>query len=336
MTIFVVGGSNSVFKDGWVSRFSECVGQPVRNLSIGASTTLAGLYRMILPDGPAEGDCVVWEYALNEINHIRRGYDGGTLLKNVENFIRLCQRRNIGLTPLIFTPKHQEVAPRRAPYFERLLALFAHYGIPVFDVSTEYRRRFSVSCLPDDLFEDAAHYARSGPLPEFIANGAAESIASAKVPAQQTPVYTRFRSLALLEGLHCQQFSNALLTVPIATVPQRLTTAFAGRLIGVYSLAFSGFDSGVRIELHPANGTVCAFRFSTTQQEPPRRPILKAISVEEASKEHWTFEAGDQIRCQPATQGGLFHAEYMIKRKLDAPVPPPAVLSGLLAETQPF
>jgi hypothetical protein len=332
MTYFIIGGSNSVFKDGWISLFSKQVSEPCANKAVGATTTLAGIYRFMLPDGPATGDCVIWEYALNEANHIGRGYDPDIVLKNVEHFILLCRQRGCRLAPLLFTLRREEMAETRSPYYQRLHELFAHYGIAVFDVSDAYRKTFKVDHIPADHFIDNAHYAKTPAMLGFIADGAVALAKAATVPGPADPLYTAGRTLALIDGFQNNTFSNSLLTIPIAKVPSSIDLTSGGRVIAIYTLCFAGFDSGIRMELHDTKGSARKMRFSTTHQDEIRKPLLRAISLEQAGKGDWSFSPGYQLKFFPATRGGMFHSEVGMKAELQDPVRPPPVISGVLVE----
>ncbi len=73
MTTYICGGSNSVRRGGWVHHFDV----PSDNISIGASTSIMGAYRVMFCRDVAPGDTVIWEYALNDANQaLGRGRAG--------------------------------------------------------------------------------------------------------------------------------------------------------------------------------------------------------------------------------------------------------------------
>lgn len=332
MTFFIMGGSNSIFKDGWISRFSEQVSEPCVNRSVGATTTLSGIYRFLLPYGPSAGDCVIWEYALNEINHIGQDYATDTVLKNVEHFILLCRQRGCRLAPLIFTPRQEETAPTRGEYYERLHDLFAHYGISAFDVSVEYRKSNGVDRIPDENFQDNFHYAKTPTMLGFIADRAVALIKSATIPGPASPVYTAGRTVALIDGFQSDEFSNSLMTIPVARVPISIDLTSKGRIIAIYALCSTSFDSGIRMELHDTEGNMKKIRFSTTpKKEKPIRQ-LKAISIENSDTGDWRFSQSFQLKFFAALNGGIFYSDHTTKGKLENPVRPPPVISGVLVE----
>lgn len=339
MAFYIIGGSNSIFRDGWVSRFAERVSDPVVNRSVGATTTLAGLFRFLMagPEGaPGEGDRVIWEYGLNEANHVARGYRRELLLKNVEHLIRLCHDRGCRFIPLIMTQRRQEQAATRDSYYQMLTDLFAHHGISAFDVSQEWRRRFGRARLPDELYVDDAHYARDPELMKFIAEGVVDLAATAGVPAAVTPLYSAGRHIGLLEGLTQDVFENSLMRVPRAKIPLEITLTGRGRVAGICTLCRGGKETGIRVQLRPDTDEMRQMRFSTTNLR-DQRIILKSVSLENALGARWDklwrFEEGDRLRLSPARRPGDFYAEHEILTPLTAPNPfLPAHIAGVLVE----
>ncbi|WP_323716144.1 hypothetical protein [Paracoccus aminovorans] len=339
MPFYVFGGSNSIFRDGWVSSFSQQTGQPVLNRSVGATTTLTGLFRFLMPgdgDQPGEGDCVLWEYALNEVNHVARGYRREMLLKNVEHLMALCRARGCRFVPLILTPLWQERAPQRDPYYQMLTDLFAHHGIVPFDVSVAWRQRNAGQRLPDALYTDSAHYTRAPELTAFIAAGVVDLVAASRVPAPVAPLHTAGRSVALVEGLAQGWHENALMRIPTAQLPLSIELNGHGRVAAVCALCHADFESGIRVQLQRDADQMRQMRFSTTNSS-HRRIILKAVSLENALGKrwdtHWLFGPGDRLLLSPARHPGEFYAEHELRSTLTMPEQKtPARIAGVLLE----
>lgn len=338
MSFYVFGGSNSIFRNGWIAGFSQQAGQPVLNRSVGATTTLTGLFRFLMPgnDGhPAEGDCVLWEYALNEVNHAARGYSHEMLLKNVEHFISLCRAHGCRLIPVIFTPLWQEKAARRDPYYQMLTDLFAHHGITPFDVSLAWRQQHG-GRLPDALYADSAHYAREPDFMAFIADGVARLVATARVPALAEPLYSAGRKVAVIDGLEEGSHENSLMRVPTAQLPLSIEMKGHGRVAAIYALCHADFESGIRVQLQGGPDQKRQMRFSTTNRR-EQRIILKAVSLENALGkrwgDHWGFGPGDRLLLSPARRAGDFYAEYELCPTLTTPANTrPARIAGVLVE----
>lgn len=339
MAFYVFGGSNSIFSDGWVSSFSQQMGQPVLNRAVGATTTLTGLFRFLMTADetqPRAGDCVLWEYALNEVIHVARGYRREMVLKNVEHLLALCRARGCRFVPLIMTPLWQERARARDPYYQMLLDLFAHYGVVPFDVSSAWRQQHWLGRLSDSLYIDSAHYARIPELMGFIANGVAELTATARVPADVAPLYAAGLGVSLIEGLEQGSYQNSLMKVPTAQLPVSSTLQGHGRVAAVCAFCHADFESGIRVQLMQGPEQMRQMRFSITNLS-AKRIILKAVSLEHALGKrwhsHWTFGPGDQLRLSPALRPGEFYAEHELRPTLTEPSPrKPTRIAGVPVE----
>lgn len=55
---------------------------------------------------------LIWEYALNDLNHvIGKGYNPRLLLRYVEYMIQYAVRQGLAVLPLVFLPKRVENIP---------------------------------------------------------------------------------------------------------------------------------------------------------------------------------------------------------------------------------
>ncbi|MDP0929552.1 hypothetical protein Q0601_20395 [Paracoccus onubensis] len=340
MSFFVFGGSNSIFRDGWITWFAERAGQPVLNRSVGATTTLTGLFRFLMKGeerAPEAGDCIIWEYALNDVNHVARGYRREMLLKNVEHLMVLSRERGCTFVPLIFTPLWQEQAPRRDLYYDMLTKLFLAYGVVPFDVSTAWRHHFGKARMPDSMYLNNPHYARVPQVMDFIANGVAEAANNARVPAAIAPHYTEGRGVTLITGLGREIHQNSIMRVPVTRIPLSIEMNQHGRIAAVCALCQSEPERGIRVQLVPSAGEIRQMRFSTTNQD-DQRTILKAISLENALgkrwSDRWAFSPGDRLRLSPARKPGDFYAEHELSKSLASPnIGAPARITGVLVES---
>lgn len=332
MTVFVLGGSNSMYQDGWIARFTASQTQQVVNLSVGATTTLTGIYRLMLDDRPRPGDTVLWEYALNEATHAQRGQSTEVLLKNVEHLIAICQHRHLQLLPAIFTPRRQERAPARSPYYDQLLALFAHYGLPVFDLSPVWRAAHGQPKMPVDLYADPVHYRRDTELMDFIAAGLAAI--QPRQPRAALPLRTHGARLQLLTGFARQRFSNSVMDIPAARLLLRLRTKEDSRMIALFTICQPRpHEAGLSLRLKPATGREMALRISISSRGAFPRSVLKAISIEQGSSAAWLLGPDAELVIKPLTQPGRAFAEAQTKSRLKRPEPvtTPCV-TGLLVE----
>lgn len=327
MTIFVYGGSNTLRKDGRAALLAERhPAGGVVNRSIGAATSLMAIFRMLTnPDtGPRPGDTVIWEYALNEANHVTRGYDPEIALRNLERFIRECALRKLHLVAAIFTPRGIEQAETRLPLFGKIHQLLAEYGVASFDVSQAWRAAHSVRHMPAHLYLDNAHYSRDPDLYAFIANGVMKAIQTASVPKLPPPLRAGHGRLQVQLFEAGSVYKNALVSVPIA--PHRSVLPFdrEGQIIGVAALVHPNAQCALRLELTRKGHCGSWVNISTAGIESADKTILKVFSLEAALGSAWHVEPGDSLTILPLRRVSPVYAESHTRpdlRSLDATQP---------------
>ena len=334
MAIFLLGGSNSLFSDGWVSYLKGHIETDINNLSIGASTSLVAIFRFLSADGPAAGDTVIWEYALNEVTHETKGYPTETLLRNLERLLRLCRERGCKFAPIIMSPKLQELAETRSDYFTLIHALFDSYGIEYFDVSSEYRALHTIENMPADHYSDRAHYNKDNTdLMEFCAAGCGRIVKNAQVPKDIPPLRTTQTTLRLVNDFCDETFGNRLLQLPVATLPLDFKAGIAGKLIGAITLCFPDEDSGVTMRVNTPDQDNQRLRFSTMRRPDVNKPMVKAICLENIRHGDWEVSADSEINMAAAKRPGYYYAEPALKAKLKKPKKKPhSKVAGLLIE----
>lgn len=327
MSIVIIGGSNSIFRDGWISGFPS--GLAIRNLSVGATTSICGLYRALLPDGPARGDTIIWEYALNEAAHLYRGYRLKRVLKNVEHLLRLASERRCRFVPLIFTPYRDEKRPERQPYFSRVSDLFRDYGLEPVDISLALRADLGVQVLPREYYSDGMHYVRSNFMLKFIGRQVESALPDAQVPHRQSPRYSGNRVVSLLPLSPQGQFKNSIMSVPVSDVPLQIGLPAGGEILAVVCLCSPKGNHGLRARILRGDEIRSDARFSTTSKI--RMKLLKPVALENTGS--WLFRPGDTFDLRAAGRSGVFYAEQGLKRRLDTPEPSqfPSV-AGVLVE----
>lgn len=184
MTIFVIGGSNSILRGGWTRRLPELAeGEPVANLSIGATASITGLYRLMFTADPAPGDTIIWEYALNDIIHVDSFHLGADyLLRYVEILLDHCIAREIRFVALLFVPQVAERAGAEPEYKARLRHLFDRRGVAYADIPAEFRTLTGTPCLEAEHFETPNHYHTGSPIIDFIEDRVSALLRGAGVP----------------------------------------------------------------------------------------------------------------------------------------------------------
>lgn len=337
MTIFIYGGSNSLRKDGWAPVFAKRLeDETIVNRSIGAATSLMAIFRLLTnaETGPKPGDTLVWEYALNEVNHIRQGYDRQTMNRNVERFIRECLRRRVNLVAAIFTPRSEEWADARDPMYDDLKSMLKHYEIIDFDVSLAWRKARGAARMAKALYLDNAHYGSDAELLEFIAEGVQSAIRLARVPRDAAPLSIAADSPLVVQLATADSvYKNALISVPLAAHRSTLVLGTAGRVIGAAALVYADTRSALRLEHSRIGHAGSWLNLSTTGIGKAEKPILKVFSLEAAGAA-WDVLPGDELEILPLRRAKPIYAEYHVKANLvgmDASQPPAFI--GLVIET---
>lgn len=165
MTVYISGGSNSIMKGGWTEYFVPPDGCTVKNISVGASPSIMGYYRLVSDTKLKAGDTFIWEYALNDSNHLNdktRHYNENLILSFVERIIRHCADHDVHFIAIVLTPKGCEKVPEMDTYRRQLLSLFDVYEVSYAEISTEMRAKLQVKTLPDTCFSNPNHFLSHG------------------------------------------------------------------------------------------------------------------------------------------------------------------------------
>lgn len=310
MAVIVMGGSNSIFRDGWISRLPADL--PLVNLSVGASTSICGLYRALLPDGPGPGDTIVWEYALNESVHVRQGYALANVLKNVAHLLAIAADRGCRFVPLIFMPRGDEQQPECPDYYARLIELFRQHGLQPVDISASLRDELGVERIPDEYFSDGMHYARSDLVMDHIGRRATEALDLARVPERPVSGLTCGRTVRLLPLDQPDRFENSIMSVPVVAPPLRVRLQEAGSVLSVVCICRPNGNFGLRARIMRRGKPVADGRFSVSSRKD--MTLLKPIAFENLG--NWKFQPGDALVIRPASRPGRYYAEQGLRRRL--------------------
>lgn len=182
--VVVVGGSNSLMVKGWSGKFRALCGDGTgfRNLSIGAATSLMGIYLM-KRDDISEGATVLWEYALNESNHLKAGQSCESLLHHLDWFMELARRKNVRVLPLQFWNRPELVSDVVNDYRLALHDRLAAYGLHQID-TRELLLSFGAEAGVDvtALYLDDMHYATDTGFLEELVRLIADRLDDAAVP----------------------------------------------------------------------------------------------------------------------------------------------------------
>lgn len=221
MRVVISGGSNSVRKKGWTAELARRLpaGTALVNLSVGASTSTMGAWRLLTAGRLGPGDVLIWEYAVNDRNHIgKAGTTAETLLRHVEHVI--CAARDAGARVLaVGLVSRVQAARGTDPYLVSLNALFEHYSVPFLDASALFTER----PLGQDDFNDPNHVAVGGRVISAVVSWLIERLAtpSAGRIATVGPLWRGTRRLVVLDEFRpdkVENFHNALLELQVRRI----------------------------------------------------------------------------------------------------------------------
>jgi hypothetical protein len=244
MRVVISGGSNSVRKKGWTADLTRRLpsGTVVVNLSVGASTSTMGAWRVLSARALGPGDVLVWEYAVNDRNHIgKSATTAETLLRHVEHII--CVARDAGARMLsVGLVSRAQAAQGADPYLLSLQRLFGHYGIPFFDAGAS----LPGGPLGQGDFDDANHVAVGGRVIAAVIDWLIEHLAAPDTGtvAPVEPLFRGPRRLIQLDKFQpdrVEPFRNALLDLQVRRIAGGKTgltvTNGAGMQVEVQGLA---------------------------------------------------------------------------------------------------
>lgn len=227
MNYIVIGGSNSLQIGGWVDTLAAgYAGGTVHNLSIGASPSMMGYYRLREFDQWKPGDTVLWEYALNDERQVRlRSAAVQDLLTFVKLTLALCAERGLAFGAILLRSQSIVLAQIPSDYRQTLKRFLSEIGVPAFDM--EERILAGDSNRPPGtvagLFRDDLHINPESHLPGDIADWVLKQ--DFPQPAQLAlPDPAHLPNIALCDQFTGQKavarLSNRLVNV-VATHPAR-------------------------------------------------------------------------------------------------------------------
>ncbi len=277
--IFVIGGSNSLMKNGWVSKlktdFSDRV--EIVNLSIGAATSLMAIYRILSGQIP-DGSTVVWEYAINESNHFKNGQSVSSLLYGVDWLLTLCARRSIRFIPLIFWTREQAAKGEPGAYYGGLFSLLSSRGLAPVDFG-EIAQRMAQSRGVDiyDLYSDGLHYSVSEEIIDSICTLVLKNIAASNVPDASQNFDGRDLRVVFPESGRVEAFKSGVFAGDYCPFHDEIIIPAKGMLLAAYVVAS---QNGGGITLKVDGNTKKAYSLMTPRREKPPFRLVKHLVFE--------------------------------------------------------
>lgn len=309
MRFVVSGGSNSILRRGWVGQFAARVPDIIDiNISVGAATSSMGLARTLTAAQLQPGDAFIWEYALNDQNHIdQKGNDPDTLLRHCELALRHAITAGAQPFAIVLTSASHAFGGADQPgsnaaiaYRRDLLALFRHYGVPTYDVMTDVPKRLGRSLAQTD-YSDPDHIDPEGPVTADVVNWLAASVRKATGPLPMLKgLRADERHLAIcdsaFEGGTRGEFSNALIYLPVWSVAEppsalRWQNSTGQRVEVQGFIMLAQRESGI---LRVTVGTD-QILVSTSLKSADKTTLVRFLSLSAASGRRFRLDPGEEL-----------------------------------------
>lgn len=322
MKIIILGGSNSLRAGGYpeelVKRFE---GTEILNYSLGAAPSSMGLFNLIDKSEISPGDLVIWEYALNDINHINlKGHDESLILRMVEHTIRYCARSGAAFLPVILTPRDVEGVSAPRPYRAMLHFLFHAYGIPFIDFSLRARAKFGVPRIPRDDYDDHDHLMPNGRMFDYLADLIFEEVGSGvKTPERIAPVFLsedqEVHVIRKFTGGVEKRLVNRLFDIgyvaPDGSPVIVESPEIDGRIVGM--VVVSDSKAGV---LNVTSGEESLDVSICHNHKNFEKPTIKILTLPNLTKSEFRLGAGRPLVITWAEEGSHFMADFDFKSDL--------------------
>jgi hypothetical protein len=231
---------------GWTAHVNEAALGAISNMSVGAATSLMGIFRLLREEVP-DGSTVVWEYALNESNHFRSGQSLESLLYHLDWFMEIARRKAIRVLPLLLWTRAEQVSGKRNRYRQALEQRLEAHGLPIIDAFQpvqDLAAQHGVEVVT--YFDGNMHYSCETPFPKYLAGLVLAGIEAAVVPSALRPLQDLELALCTPEG-EGRDFSNSVFRATVFTSSCPLRVNASGKLLASYVIA--AMDAGaVRIE----------------------------------------------------------------------------------------
>lgn len=254
-SLVVIGGSNSLLREGWVDKLKWLHPDPDRvlNLSIGAATTAMGLYRLLTCKALPPNPVILWEYSLNEFNYFANRQSARVLLYHTRWLLEICARRGYPVLPVLLYNKDEVTGKQSNKYREMLSSELDRYQLTRLDAQELWRREFAQ--MPVDLlYKDQPHYSTQTEFPAALARSALKLAESARIPkdsAYKKAFLGRDLKFLAPQMAGGSAFSNRILDCTIYPLTSPLEIETKGRVLACYLISSKG---GPAIDFQAENG----------------------------------------------------------------------------------
>lgn len=136
--VVLVGGSNTIAREGYAKILRETYGDRVRSFSLGASTSLFGLCNSTARDIFKANRTYVFEYTINDVSYFWRGlYSAGLLERVLFTFCTEVQKAGARAVFPLFAPRYalDDVLVGGCPVTATYKKITALFGFPHLDVT---------------------------------------------------------------------------------------------------------------------------------------------------------------------------------------------------------
>ena len=165
MKILIIGGSNSLMTDGYVSHLHRTLqaqtGVDIVQISVGATTTLSAIGRLFETHGSTQQvDVVLYEYAINDAGHFARRAGGEeSWLLCLHLLIKTVARLypSAIFVPLILAQQQHFSASAPHPFHDTQLRAYEALKLSPIDIRAWMSALF-LGRAPDWMYRDEAHY----------------------------------------------------------------------------------------------------------------------------------------------------------------------------------
>lgn len=232
----VLGGSNSMIANGWVNllvREYTNLAQ-ITNLSVGACTTTMGLYRLLSRQGRTHGVPLIWEYGINEYNHLVSGQPLASLMYHLEWLLQLAIREDRPFVPLLMRSRKQALPGHSDAYLSSVTDLFHRYGLELVDANLLLH--ILARGQPDVAlwYSDPAHYNTATEVPRRVSEAVLMALPNARIPRQIAERAAHFDALDLVLSTPAQPlsiFENSVMSCAFARFETSPRISVEGRAL---------------------------------------------------------------------------------------------------------